>query len=35
MGRQIRVRGFLRKVPGSRKQVRIKPMLRKKPRKKR
>lgn len=31
MGKQIRVKGFLRKVPGSRKKVRVKPMLRKKP----
>lgn len=34
MAGQIRVRGFLRKIPGSRRQVRIKPMLRKKPRRK-
>lgn len=31
--KQMRVRGFLRKVPGKRKKVRIKPMLRKRPRK--
>lgn len=32
MANQIRVRGFLRKIPGSRRMIRIKPMLRKKPR---
>lgn len=33
MGKKIvNVRGFLRKVPGSRKQVRIKPTRRKAPR---
>ncbi len=31
MAGKMRVRGFLRKVPGSRRQIRIKPMLRKKP----
>ena len=34
MPKQTRVRGFLRKVPGSRRQVRISPMLRKLPKKK-
>ena len=32
MARQTRVRGFLRKVPGRRMQVRVKPQLRKMPR---
>ena len=32
MAGKMRVRGFLRKVPGQRAKVRIKPMLRKKPR---
>ncbi len=32
MANQIRVRGFLRRVPGTRRMIRIKPMLRKKPR---
>lgn len=32
MANQIRVRGFLRRVPGTRRFIRIKPMLRKKPR---
>ncbi len=34
MGNKIRVKGFLRKIPGKNKKVRIKPMLRNKPRKK-
>ncbi len=29
--KQMRVRGFLRKVPGSSKKIRIKPQLRKRP----
>ena len=32
MGKQIRVKGFLRKVQGSRRMIRIKPQLRRKPR---
>ena len=31
-GRMVRRRGFLRKVPGSRRQILIKPQLVKKPR---
>ena len=31
--KQTRVKGFLRKIPGSRKKVRIKPQLRKMPKK--
>ena len=34
MRNKIRVKGFLRKVPGSKRKIRIKPMLRKKPKKK-
>ena len=30
MAGRIRVKGFLRKVPGSRRQIRIAPMLRRK-----
>ncbi len=30
--RKVRVEGFLRKVPGSRKKIRIAPQLRKRPR---
>lgn len=33
MPNKVKVRGFLRKVPGSRRQIRMKPMFRKKPRK--
>jgi len=29
--KHMRVRGFLRKVPGQREKIRIKPMLRKRP----
>ncbi len=32
MGNQTRVRSFLRKVPGSRRKILIKGMLRRKPR---
>ena len=32
MGKQIRVRGFMRKIPGSRRKIRIAGQLRKKPR---
>jgi len=32
--KMIRVKGFLRKVPGQKEQIRIKPQLRKLPRKK-
>jgi len=32
MAGKTRVRGFLRKIPGSRRMVRIRPMLRRKPR---
>ncbi len=32
--KQMRVKGFLRKVPGSSKKIRIKPQLRKRPMKK-
>jgi len=31
MKKQIRVKGYLRKVPGSSKKIRIKPQLRKLP----
>jgi len=31
--KQMRVKGFLRKIPGKRKKVRIKPQLRKLPKK--
>ena len=34
MPKQTRVRGFLRKVPGKRKKVRINPQLRKMPKRK-
>ena len=33
MPTKVRVKGFLRKVPGSRKKVRISGMLRRRPRK--
>ena len=33
--KQTRVKGFLRKVPGQRAKVRVKPQLRKLPKKKR
>lgn len=32
--KQTRVKGFLRKVPGSRKKIRVKPQLRKMPKRK-
>ena len=32
MGKQIRVRGFMRKVPGSRRMIRVAGQLRKRPR---
>jgi hypothetical protein len=32
MGKQIRVKGFLRKVPGSRRKIHIAGQLRKRPR---